>query len=73
MLYNGTRKAKCKLCRKLISAANTTNLRSHVNSVHKKEVEQTMLEDEKVSSAVGLHYSCFSYILDTLAVDYHEF
>ena len=48
MLYNGQRKAKCKLCNKLISAANTTNLRSHINSVHKKEVEQALLEDEKV-------------------------
>ena len=48
-LYNGSKKAKCKICEKLISAVNTTNLRSHMNSVHKQEVTNSLIESEKVS------------------------
>ena len=49
-LYNGSKKAKCKICDKLISAVNTTNLRSHMNSVHKSEVAKALVESENVST-----------------------
>jgi hypothetical protein len=51
MLYNGQKKAKCKLCDKLISAVNTTNLRTHMNSVHKAAVKEDLLASGKVSPA----------------------
>jgi hypothetical protein len=49
-LYNGSKKAKCKICEKLISAVNTTNLRSHMNSVHKQEVTNSLIDNDNVST-----------------------
>jgi hypothetical protein len=49
-LYNGSKKAKCKICDKLISAVNTTNLRSHMNSVHKQEVTNSLIDNDNVST-----------------------
>ena len=48
-LYNGHKKAKCKVCEKLISAVNTTNLRSHMNSLHKDVVTASLLASDKVT------------------------
>ena len=48
-LYNGHKKEKCKVCEKLISAVNTTNSRSHMNSLHKDVVTTSLLASDKVT------------------------
>ena len=60
--YNGKRKAQCKLCDKWISAVNTTNLRCHVNIVHKHAVEQAFLNDSKVLVATVIVTCCCIYL-----------
>jgi hypothetical protein len=60
-LYNGQKKSKCKICEKLISAVNTTNLRSHMNSQHKDIVKKALEESETVSCHPELQ-TCIIFI-----------
>lgn len=60
--YNDKKKAQCKWCDKWISAVNTTNLRCHVNSVHKDAVERAFLNDSKVLVATVIATCCCIYM-----------
>ena len=69
--FDGKSKAKCRYCEKWISAVNTTNLRSHVNSVHKKEVEAALLKSDKVKppGPAAVFSEGYSFCIDKQVCD----
>ena len=50
---DGTPLASCKLCCKVFSACNTTNLKSHLTSVHRHDYVTDLVKDKKVNAKTG--------------------
>ena len=46
--------AECKLCKKVLSACNTTNLKAHLTSVHRHQYVTDRIKDEKVCTSPDL-------------------
>ena len=52
----GNMYAACKLCKKVLSACNTTNLKSHLTSIHRNEMVTDRMKDKKVCRSKYLYF-----------------